>query len=302
MSFLSISIVGAGKLGGALAIALSRKGYKIRQLVSRDFEKANKIANLIDSSPRILNENQLEKVDSDVVLITVQDSEIRSVSDNLAERLDHLPFVFHTSGAISSKELFRLSDEGCDVASLHPLISVSDPVVGANKFKGAYFCLEGDSEAVSTGRQIVSDLEGNSFSILTKNKTLYHAAAVTACGHLVALISTAIEMLSHCGLEPEIAKTILLPLIKSTVDNLEKQTPAGALTGTFARADFGTMQKHLAAIHEMESEEINKIYSHLGLRSLKLAEAQGANPEKLKLMQEILEKELLEKAFLQSSI
>ncbi len=297
MSFLSISIVGAGKLGGALAIALSRKGYKIRQLVSRNVEKANKIASLIDSSPRILNENQLEKVDSDVVLITVQDSEIRTVSENLAERLDHLPFVFHTSGAISSKELFRLSDEGCDVASLHPLISVSDQVVGANKFKGAYFCLEGDSEAVSTGKQIVSDLEGKPFSILTKNKTLYHAAAVTACGHLVALISISIEMLLHCGLEPETAREILFPLLSSTIENLEKQTPSEALTGTFARADFETMQKHLAAIRDMKSEEINNIYSHLGLRSIKLAVEQGANPENLKLMQETLEKELFGKAF-----
>lgn len=302
MSFFNVSIIGVGKVGGALAIALSKKGYKVRQLVARNIEKAKKIASTIEPCPQILSENEFEKIDSDVILIAVQDSEITMVSEKLAERLDHLPFVFHTSGAISSKALYRLSDEGCDVASFHPLVSISDPILGAENFKDAYFCLEGDSESVSIGKQIVSDLKGKAFSILTKNKTLYHAAAVTACGHLVALISTAIEMLSDCGLERAKAQEILLPLIKSTVANLEVQTPSQALTGTFARADVETLQNHLTVLREKESEEINNIYLQLGLRSLGLAQEQGAVKERLERMRELLERELLQKSFFQTPV
>jgi predicted short-subunit dehydrogenase-like oxidoreductase (DUF2520 family) len=111
---------------------------------------------------------------------------------------------------------------------------------------------------------------------------LYHASAVTACGHLVALIDAAIEMLTKCGLDEKSAQQTLLPLIKSTVENLETQTPAEALTGTFARADVATFEKHLDALGENVSQELLEIYLQLGARSLHLAEKQGADAEGLK--------------------
>ncbi len=293
MNTLNISIIGVGKMGGALALALANKGYKIRQLVAKNRTNAERIARLIKSAPQIINPNQLEKVDGDIVFIAVQDSEIENVSEDLAEKLDHLPFVLHLSGALSSKILFRLSDEGCEVASFHPLVSISDSIKGADNFQDAYFCLEGDIEAIKIGKQIVADLQGKSFSISPKDKSLYHAAAVTACGHLVSLFSTAVQMLADCGLERDKAQEILLPLVKSTISNLETQTPAQALTGTFARADVETLQNHIQSLRENESEEIFKTYLQLGFHSLQLAKEQGANEEKLKQMQQILESELL---------
>jgi predicted short-subunit dehydrogenase-like oxidoreductase (DUF2520 family) len=116
---------------------------------------------------------------------------------------------------------------------------------------------------------------------------LYHASAVTACGHLVAVIDTAIEMLAKCGLSDTQAKETLLPLIKSTLENLEVQTTAEALTGTFARADVKTFEKHLAAMEQEVSDEAREIYLQLGARSAHLAERQGASAEDLK---EILNK------------
>jgi predicted short-subunit dehydrogenase-like oxidoreductase (DUF2520 family) len=132
-------------------------------------------------------------------------------------------------------------------------------------------------------------LRGKSFTVETKFKTLYHASAVTASGHLTALISVAVEMLAACGLASEKAQEILLPLVKSTFENLEKQTPSEALTGTFARADVETMKKHIAAVGEAVAPELLEVYLQLGLRSAHLAEMHGANAENLELMKKILE-------------
>ena len=159
---------------------------------------------------------------------------------------------------------------------------MSDAVLGAGRFADAYFCVEGDAKAVETAQKIVSKLGGKSFSIETKYKTLYHAAAVTACGHLVALIDVAVKMLGKCGLSEADAQATLLPLIKSTVENLEVQTTAEALTGTFARADVGTFEKHLAAFDENSLTEAKEIYLQLGERSVYLAQNQGADVENLR--------------------
>ncbi|MGI9037142.1 MAG: DUF2520 domain-containing protein, partial [Pyrinomonadaceae bacterium] len=129
---------------------------------------------------------------------------------------------------------------------------------------------------------------GKSFSIPTEFKTLYHAAAVTASGHLTALFSVAIEMLADCGLPDAEAQKILFPLVGSTVKNLAAQTPAQALTGTFARADIETLRRHLETLRENVSPQMLEIYRQLGLRSLNLAVEQGANAEKLAEMKKLL--------------
>lgn len=281
-----ISIIGVGRLGGALAIALARKDYEIENLVARAPEKAQIISefvggNLLEFSPKDLSE-----IASDVIFIATQDLEIEPVAKALAENLKSAPMVFHTSGSLSSEVLESLREIGCKTGSFHPLVSISESIRGANRFENAYFCVEGDTEAVWIAQTIATDLGGKSFSIGSKQKTLYHAAAVTACGHLVALIDAAIEMLAKCGVDEDRAKEILLPLIKSTIENLNEQKPAEALTGTFARADVETFEKHLKVLRENVSEETLRIYLQLGERSTHLAEKQGADKAKLAELRE----------------
>jgi predicted short-subunit dehydrogenase-like oxidoreductase (DUF2520 family) len=277
----TVSIIGVGRIGGAMALALEKKNYLIENLLSRNTEKAGKIAEKMKSKPEIADLKQTERINSDIVFICTQDSQIEPVAAELGEKIKKGAFVFHMSGSLSSEILLPLKEKGCKTGSIHPLVSVSDAFLGEERFKGAYFCIEGDAEAAGLAEKIAEELGGIPFSIETKFKTLYHAAAVTACGHLVALISASIEMLAKCGLEENTAKQILLPLIKSTIDNLEKQSLAQALTGTFARADFPTFERHVETLEENASPELLEIYLLLGEKSLPLAEKQGANRENL---------------------
>ena len=274
---MKISIIGVGKLGGALAIALSRKGFEIENLVTRNSENAKKIVELIESKPKILFENEFAEISSGVILITTQDFEIENVARKLKKNLRHKPTVFHTSGSLSSDALKDLKVIGCKVGSIHPLVSVSDAGLGAERFADAYFCVEGDDDAVKIGDQIIERLGGKSFSMTAEFKTLYHASATAACGHLVALIDVAIEMLTRCGINEGDAQKILLPLIKSTVENLETQSTAEALTGTVARADVKTLEDHLETLEKNASKEAREVYLQLASRSVHLAERQGAN-------------------------
>lgn len=283
----SVSIIGIGRLGGALAIALSNRNYSVKQLFAHQ-KDISKIADLVSTPPEILSSDELEKISSGIIFITTPDAKIQSVAEKLSKSLKHKPFVFHTSGALSSEILQSLKNIGCRTGSIHPLVSVSDAVAGAKSFKDIFFCVEGEPSAVALGEKIASDLGGKSFSIPTEFKTLYHASAVTASGHLVALFSAAIEMLSACGLIENEAQKILFPLVESTVENLSAQAPAQALTGTFARADVETLRRHLEALRENASTEMLGIYRQLGLRSLHLAERQGANAERLAEMRKIL--------------
>jgi predicted short-subunit dehydrogenase-like oxidoreductase (DUF2520 family) len=136
---------------------------------------------------------------------------------------------------------------------------------------------------------IVTDLKGISFSIQANDKALYHAAAVMASGHFVALFDLATEMLAACGMNQKSAQRILMPLVESTVNNLKNSGPEEALTGTFARGDVATVERHLEALSRKQFAEELEVYRLLGLRAIQLAEKAGVDPQVLKQIRTALE-------------
>ena len=280
----SVSIVGVGRVGGALAIGLSAGGYEVRHLVYRgDGRAAEAISKKLAGSEAVCI-TQLKRLDSDLVFITTRDPEIAGAATAVAALVEPGTILYHTSGALSSKILTPLADAGCATGSIHPLVSISDPELGIERLRGSFFCVEGDPEAVKTANQVVDALGGRPFTIDSRYKTLYHAAAVTACGHMVALFDAAVEMMAKCGLDEADSKTILLPLVTSTIQNLERQSTAEALTGTFARADVETFVRHVQALNADVSEELIEIYLLLGERSLELASKQGVSADRIETL------------------
>ncbi len=270
-----VSIIGAGRLGTTLAVALSRRGYSIRSIVSRRAQSARKAAKLLDGNPRVFAANKLHSLPpADLFLITTPDDQIAAVAAELSS-FENNPkrklTALHTIGALSSEVLAPLRQKGWNTGSIHPLVSVSDSRNGATPLQGAFWSVEGDNGALRLGKAIVRDLEGRSFSIRSEDKPLYHAAAVMIAGNVVALFDVTIEMLAQCGLSRKTARSILLPLIASTVHNLQTKDPADALTGTFSRGDVETVKRHIAALKSNELCDALELYRLLGKRSLKLS-------------------------------
>jgi len=289
MDMHSVSIIGVGRIGGALAIALSRRDYRIDRLIHRDDSTVNRILPLLPSTVRAERPTaDLTTIDSDIVIIATADPDIEPVSRALARRLKPGRIVLHTSGSLSSDVISHLTAAGHFIGSVHPLISISDPVTGADSFAGAFFCIEGDDRSVSAADEIAGSLGGRTFSIPSDRKTLYHASAVTACGHVVALIDIAIEMLSRCGMEKDAAQEILRPLIASTIENLESLPPQKALTGSFARLDGSAVERHITAISKEMSRDALDVYLLLGERSLELAASNDADPEKVEKLRDLI--------------
>ena len=275
----ALSIIGAGRLGTTLAVALADKGYLLRSLVARRVQSARKAASLLDTEVQVLAAKQLRSLRSaDLFLITVPDDQIPDVAMNLSEirfKADRKKMTaLHTSGALSSDVLAPLREKGWHTGSIHPLVSVSGTQDRDASLRGAFWSVEGDSSALRSGKAIVRDLGGKSFSIRAEDKPLYHAAAVMASGNVTALFDVALEMLGECGLDRKTARSILVPLLASTVRNLETKDPAQALTGTFSRGDLETVKRHVAALKNHQLAEALELYRLLGQRSLKLTKDQ----------------------------
>ncbi|HVS20663.1 MAG TPA: Rossmann-like and DUF2520 domain-containing protein, partial [Pyrinomonadaceae bacterium] len=290
-----IAIVGAGRIGTALGCALNEIGYRIEVVVTQHAASAGRAAQLISADILWLTSRQLDRLKPaeydriarcDLILIATPDDVIASVAQQLVRilnlrasrgqaALSKRRFAIHVSGALASEVLQPLRKAGFATASLHPLVSVSNSLSSNDLFRGAFFCIEGERSALGVARSIAHDLGGKSFTIDPNSKALYHAAAVTASGHVVVLFDIALEMLGRCGLSPRRAQKVLLPLLESTVTNLSTNDPAHALTGTFARGDLTTVTKHLAAIESQKLRDALAAYVLLGQRSLSLAKGRA---------------------------
>jgi predicted short-subunit dehydrogenase-like oxidoreductase (DUF2520 family) len=268
-----VSIIGPGRLGIAMGIALDQAGYTIDSIVGRRRYQLRKAASSLDVPCKILVAKELDKFrPAEVVIVAVADDRISEVAEGL-EKIEtrRRPTVLHTSGALSSTVFAGLSRKGWHTGSIHPLVSISDSVNGASLLSKAFWCVEGDAAAVRMARRLVRALGGQSFSIDSKTKPLYHAAAVMSSGNVTALFDVALDMLERCGLPRRKAQKILLPLLESTTTNLARFDPARALTGSFARGDLATVKMHLLALSQTDLDEALKLYRSLGEHALKLA-------------------------------
>lgn len=263
----TVSIVGPGNLGSALALTLSAAGYPVKFLAVRKtslgLKHAGTLAQQIQARVLMLGNELLE---SDIVWLTVPDDAIAEIGLALSKTQDWKnKIVFHSSGALSSDELAPLRKLGARVASVHPMMTF---VRGATpEMAGVSFALEGDAGAVRAARGIVDDFGGNSFLIDKRKKVLYHAFGSFSSPLVIALLASMEQVALAAGIRKADIKGIMTPLLWQTLLNYLKKDAASAFSGPLVRGDVATIKKHLAELKRLP--ELRQVYVALARASLR---------------------------------
>lgn len=271
----TLAIVGAGRVGRALGRRLRELGWKIGVVVARTEASSRRAVRFIGAGRPHggLTRNVLG---STVILIATPDDAVSVVAHELArmggEELRGR-VVLHTSGAQDSRALAPLRESGASVGSMHPLQTFSG--VGVPDLAGKVFAVEGDVVAVRTARQIARALGGSPVQIGAGKKVLYHASAVLAAGHVLALVEAATQMLISLGIKRNEAARALLPLTRQVLDNFERVGPRAAWTGPLARGDYRIVESHLRALHESQ-QEVALAYEALNRLAARVLAQDGA--------------------------
>ena len=214
---MKISIVGAGRAGTSFSTALAASGHDV-QLIHHDE------LHLI-SAP-------------DVILLTVPDDFIDVIALQIPQNENQI--VAHVAG---SRTLSVLGEHP-RVASIHPLMALPSGDLGAARLYGATYCVAGDDGI----REIATALNGRIITLSDEQRTLYHATAVVAANHLVALMGHVKELAEAAGLSLE----DFSPLAEQSLRDVKEVGPQDALTGPASRGDMATIDAHLAALPEAE--------------------------------------------------
>jgi len=251
-----VLVVGGGRLGGALALALSARRWPVRVL-SRSEEGRRRVLalGLKLATPKDLAQAQ-------VALLCVPDKAVPEVARELARTLGRGAALVHCAGALSLKALG--APRGRALGSFHPLCAVSDP----------RDLLAGHAVAVSTRspvlkavlRRMAKELKLQVLEVPEGRRAAYHAGAVLSAGAVVALLSVSVEALGHAGIPEDEALKALLPLTRSSLRGVEARGLVRGLTGPVVRGDASVIAAHLAAL----PPQVAEVYRLLSQRALRL--------------------------------
>jgi predicted short-subunit dehydrogenase-like oxidoreductase (DUF2520 family) len=264
---LSIGVLGAGRLGSALAAALAAAGYGGIAVASSRHERAEALAGEIEALEATEPAALVER--ADLVVLAVPDAQVAAVAASLPWRAGLA--AVHCSGALGLDVLEPARRQGTLPGCLHPLQtfpSGESPSEAASRFRGITCGVEGAAPLGSLLERIVRDLGATPVRLEGVDRALYHAAAVLVSNDVVALAAAAQRTWALAGLPPAGAREALGPLLLAAASNAARQSPEEALTGPVARGDVPIVERHLRALEA--DPELRDLYRRLALELLRL--------------------------------
>ncbi len=242
----SITLIGAGNLATALAMALRQVGYSLDEIVSRpsSLARARRLARRVQAHAVTSSNAQLS---ADIIWFCVNDDAIRTSAEEYAPAVSWKGKIgLHSSGALASDELRPLKQRGAAVASAHPMMTF---VAGKTaSMSGVAFALEGDAAAVKAARKIAEDLGGHPFQIRKENKVLYHAIGAFCSPLVIALLTLGEKVARQAKVPQAELRRVMQPILQRTIENYVNNGAPASFSGPIRRGDVETIRKHLAAL------------------------------------------------------
>jgi predicted short-subunit dehydrogenase-like oxidoreductase (DUF2520 family) len=230
-----VVIIGSGNVATSLAHGLA-SCCEVAQIYSRQLSHAQALATAVGCSD--VTDDLLSLVpDADAYIIAVKDD---AIADVIAAAPDNGALWVHTSG---SKPIDLFAGHRARYGVLWPMQSFSrEMVVPLDEVH--FFAEASDEAALQDLMALGHMLSRHVVQADSDKRRRLHVASVFSCNFANHMWTLAHEVLDDDGLPFE----AMLPLIRTTVDKLDRLSPAQSQTGPAVRHDRQVIERHLAML------------------------------------------------------
>jgi len=243
----TIALVGPGRAGTTLTLALLELGWRAVAVAGRapDAPSTVSAAACLDAPVSLVSESGRG---ASLVIVATPDRAIEAAALAVAPSLEPDALVLHLAGSKGLDAFAKLLESRHDVrvGALHPLQSFPSATMGIERMRGAWAAVAGDPQTT----ELAVALGMRPFELPDSERPRYHATAVVASNHFVALLGQVERLAMTCGVPFE----AFAPLVRSSVADAFSVGPARALTGPVARGDLATVEQHLATLDPGERD------------------------------------------------
>jgi predicted short-subunit dehydrogenase-like oxidoreductase (DUF2520 family) len=250
---LQVGVVGAGRVGTVLAVALSRAGHRIAAASAVSEASVRRIRKNL---PAVAIRQPAEVIaQADLVLLTVPDDALPGLVAGLASTGADLAgrLLAHASGRHGLAVLEPATRQGALPMALHPVMTFTGRPDDVDRLAGISFGVTAPDALRPVAEALVVEMGAEPVFISEELRGLYHAALASSANHLVTLVVQAGDLLRQAGVADP--ARMLGPLLSAALDNALRLGDA-ALTGPVARGDAETVASHIAALRAASPEAL----------------------------------------------
>ena len=282
---LKLGFIGAGRAGTGLATGFARAGRDVVAVAGRSIASAQALVKRIRGARACAPQEVADR--ADLVFLTVPDDAIERVASSIRWRAGSA--CVHCSGAADLDALKKAAADRALTGGFHPLHMFGEPGQSPDALAGCAIALAGPDALLKKLERLARSLGAKPLRLPEGGRALYHAAANFSGAFVIALVQETIALWKKLGIAEADALAALLPLLRGTVDNVERLGAAGGLGSAVARGDVGTIRRHLDALAESAPDSL-ELYRILSLRTIPLALAKGTlKPETAKEITALLQ-------------
>ena len=242
---LRVGVVGAGRVGTALAVALGRAGHEVAAVSAVSDASVRRIEQRL---PGVAIRHPPEVVAAaDLVLMTVPDDVLPGLVVGLAATGASVEgrLIAHASGRHGLAVLDPVVRAGALPLALHPVMTFTGRPDDIDRLAGISFGVTAPEPLRPVAEALVVEMGGEPVFIAEEQRDLYHAALASGANYLVTLVVQACDLLRDAGVAQP--ARMLAPLLSAALDNALRLGDT-ALTGPVARGDADTVASHVAAL------------------------------------------------------
>jgi len=267
---LDVGVVGAGRVGTALAVALSRAGHRVSGASAVSQVSRRRIERFLPGTPVMQPADVIAA--ADLVLLTVPDDVLGGLVAGLAATGAPLAgrLLAHVSGRHGLAVLEPAVRLGALPLALHPVMTFTGRADDVDRLAGISFGVTAPAALRPAAEVLVMEMGGEPVFIAEADRGLYHAALAGAANHLVTQVVQATDLLARAGVAQP--GRMLGPLLSAALDNALRLGDA-ALTGPVARGDAETVATHIEALRTAAPEALS---AYLALARLTATRALAA--------------------------
>lgn len=287
---LSVGVIGPGRVGTALALALADTGYPVVAVAGRAGADDAAASRFTAAVPSVAMTTPSEVVAvAGLVLLTVGDDTLPDVVRDLAadDAVHPGVHIVHTSGRYGADVLRPMALAGARVAACHPAQTFPTPAAGRRDLPGTAWAVTAAPDDRAWAHALVAALGGEPVDVREADRVRYHAALSVGANGTSAVVALARDLLLMAGIAAP--GRFLTPLVTSAAGNAA-EGGAAALTGPVRRGDRATIDAHLADLHAVLPEAV-PAYRALARLALSYARRAGLDEERAAAVRAILDAE-----------
>ncbi len=269
---LGIGIIGAGRVGAVLGLALQQAGHTITAVHAVSEASVARAEALLPDAPILDIPDILRR--SEAVIFAVPDDVLEELVSGLAAaghiQTGHL--LVHTSGRYGTQVLHSVREYGAIPVAIHPAMTFTGTSLDVDRLHNTAFGITADAVVAPIAEALVVEMGGIPVTIPEAARPVYHAAMAHASNHLVTITAQAQAMLTAAGIDqaPKLLGNLMSASLENALTNGDQ-----ALTGPVSRGDSGTVAQHLESLKTLEDPDLYETYRAMAQATARRAHSAG---------------------------